>query len=59
MDPQTHVLEAAVEGLKLRLGEVGASQKLLQPLGLMPDARELHVGIAAVCQERPPGKDPP
>lgn len=54
--PHTHVLEATVEGLKLCLGELGPSQQLLQPLGLVPDCRELHISIAAVFQERPPGK---
>lgn len=57
--PQAHVLEATVEGLKLSLGELGPSLQLLQPLGLVPDRRELHVGIDAVFQERPPGKDRP
>lgn len=44
-----HVLEAAVEGLQLLLGELGVCLQLLQRLGLVPRSRELHVGIAAVC----------
>lgn len=52
--PDTHVLEAAVEGLQLLLGELGLRQQLLQPLGLVPYGRELQLGVAAVCRQRPP-----
>lgn len=51
--PNTHILEATVEGLQLLLGELGLRQQLLQPLGLVPYGRKLQLGVTAVCWEMP------